>query len=136
MPTMVLLAQYLALNGVDLSTYTRKAEVSVEVEEKDVTTYASLGWKVVQGGLKSGELAIEFLQDVAATKIDSIMWPLLGTVVTFETRLDQAAVSTNNPKYTGSVLVKSWNPVEGSVGDEASVGVTYPTSGAVTRATA
>ena len=136
MPTMVLLAQYLALNGTDLSAYTRKAEVSVEVEEKDVTTYASLGWKVVAGGLKSGELALEFLQDVAATKIDSIMWPLLGTVVTFETRLDQAAVSTNNPKYTGSVLIKSWNPVEGSVGDEASVGVTYPTSGAVTRATA
>ena len=136
MPTMVLLAQYLSLAGNDLSAYTRKAEVSVEVEEKDVTTYASLGWKVVAGGLKSGELALEFLQDVAATKIDSIMWPLLGTVVTFETRLDQAAVSTNNPKYTGSVLIKSWNPVEGSVGDEASVGVTYPTSGAVTRATA
>jgi hypothetical protein len=45
-------------------------------------------------------------------------------------------VGTSNPKYTGSVLIKSWNPIEGSVGDEASVGVSYPTSGAVTRATA
>lgn len=136
MAKMVLLAQYLALNGTDLSDYTRKAELSIEVEDKDVTTYGSLGWKTLLGGLKSGELSIEWLQDVAATKIDSIMWPLLGTVVTFEVRADQAAVGASNPKYTGSVLVKGWNPIEGSVGDEASVGVTYPTSGAVTRAVA
>lgn len=136
MPKMVLLAQYLALNGTDVSTHTRKAELSMEVEDKDVTTYGSLGWKVVLGGLKSGELGIEFLQDVAAASIDSIMWPLFGTVVTFEVRADQAAVGASNPKYTGSCLIKQWNPIEGGVGDEASVSVTYPTSGAVVRATA
>lgn len=136
MPKMVLLAQYLNLAGNDLSASTRKAEVSIEVEDKDVTTYASLGWKEVLGGLKSGELGIEFLQDVAASEIDSIMWPLLGTVVPFEVRLDNAAVGTSNPEYTGSVLINGWNPIEGSVGDEASVSVGYPTSGAVTRATA
>ncbi|MEU0809515.1 phage tail tube protein [Streptomyces sp. NPDC005970] len=136
MAKMVLLAEYVSLNGVDLSDSTRKAEVSVEVEDKDVTTYASLGWKELLGGLKSGELALEFLQDVAATKIDSIMWPLLGQVVPFEVRLSNATVGTSNPKYTGSILINGWNPIEGSVGDEASVSVSYPTSGAVTRATA
>lgn len=136
MPKMVLLAQYLSIAATDLSGFTRKAEVSIEVEDKDVTTYASLGWKVVLGGLKSGELGCEFLQDVAPAGIDGVMWPLLGTVVPFETRLDNAAVSTSNPKYTGSVLINSWNPIEGSVGDEASVSVSYPTSGAVVRAVA
>ncbi|MGW5852085.1 hypothetical protein ACWFQ8_29765 [Streptomyces sp. NPDC055254] len=136
MPKMVLTAQYLALNGSDLSTYTRKAELAMEVEDKDVTTYGSLGWKEVKGGLKSGELGIEFLQDVAGGAIDSIMWPLFGTVVTFEIRADQAVVGASNPKYTGSCLIKQWNPIEGSVGDEASVSVSYPTSGAVTRAVA
>ncbi len=136
MPTMVLTAVYLNLAGTDVSSYTKKAEVAVEVEEKDVTTYASLGWKLVIGGLKSGTLAIEFLQDFAATKLDSLMWPLLGTNIAFEVRPDQAAVGTSNPKYTGTVLVKEWSPVQGSVGDEATVGVSYPTSGAVVRATA
>lgn len=136
MAKMVLLASYVSLNATDLSSYARKVELTAEVEDKDVTTYGSLGWKEVLGGLKSGELSIEFLQDVAAAAIDSIMWPLLGTVVTFEVRLDQAAVGTSNPKYTGSVLVNGWNPLEGSVGDEASVSVGYPTSGAITRATA
>lgn len=136
MAKMVLLAEFVSINGTDLSSYARKAELTVEVEDKDVTTYGSLGWKELLGGLKSSELSLEFLQDVAASAIDSIMWPLLGTVVTFVVRADQAAVSTSNPQYSGSVLVKAWNPLEGSVGDEASVSVSYPTSGAVTRATA
>ncbi len=136
MAKMVLLAAFVSLGGNDLSSYTRKAELTTEVEDKDVTTYASLGWKEVLGGLKSGELSLEFLQDAAATKIDSIMWPLLGTVVPFVVRLDNSAKSANNPEWTGSVLVNGWNPIEGGVGDEASVSVGYPTSGAVARATA
>lgn len=135
MPKMVLLAEYLNLDGNDLSDDTRKAEVSIEVEDKDVTTYGSLGWKVVLGGLKSGELGIEFLQDCDAGAIDSIMWPLLGRVVPFTVRLDQSEASASNPEYAGSVLINGWNPIEGSVGDEASVSVGYPTSGAVTRVT-
>jgi hypothetical protein len=132
---MVLLAQYVSINSNVLNAFTRKAELSVEVEEKDVTNYASLGWKEVLGGLKSGELSCEFLQDFAATQLDSIMWPLLGTVVPFEVRADQGAVSTSNPKYTGSILINGWNPLTGSVGDEATVSLGFPTSGAVARGT-
>ncbi|GGZ80249.1 phage tail tube protein [Streptomyces echinoruber] len=135
MPKMVLLAQYLSINGQTLTTYTKKAELSVEVEDKDVTTYASLGWKEVLGGLKSGELGCEFLQDFAASQLDAIMWPLLGTVVPFEVRADQGARSPSNPGYTGNILINGWNPIEGSVGDEATVSLGFPTSGAVTRAT-
>lgn len=134
MPKMVLLAEFVSLNSNDLKSYTTKAELSVEVDEKDVTTYGSLGWKEVLGGIKSGGLGLEFKQDVAAAALDSIMWPLLGTVVPFEVRADQAAVGASNPKYTGSVLIKSWNPITGSVGDDATVSVSYSTSGAVTRA--
>lgn len=136
MPSMVLLAEYVEINGVNLSAYCKKGELTTKVEEKDVTTYGSLGWKELKGGIKSGELGLEFLQDVAATKLDSIMWPLLGTVVTFKVRADQAVVGTSNPEYSGSVLINGWNPIQGSVGDEATVGVSYPTSGAVARATA
>ena len=133
---MVLTAEFLSINSNDLSEYTRKAEVAVEVEEKDVTNYKSLGWTEVTGGLKSGTLSCEFLQDFAATKLDATMWPLLGTVVPFEVRGDQAAASAGNPSYSGNILISGWNPITGSVGDEATVSVDFPTSGAVTRATA
>lgn len=135
MPKMVLLAEYVSINANVLHEYTRKCELTTEVEEKDVTTYASLGWKEVLGGLKSGELGCEFLQDFAATELDSIMWPLLGQVVPFEVRADQGAVSTSNPAYTGNVLINGWSPLTGSVGDEATVSQGFPTSGAVARET-
>jgi hypothetical protein len=136
MPAMVLLASFLSLNGNDVSDHTKKIELTVEVEDKDVTTFAAAGWKMVLGGLKSGKLGATFEQDVAVGALDSTMWPLLGTLVPFEVRLSNAAVGTSNPKYTGSVLINAWSPISGSVGDDAEVDVTFPTSGAVTRATA
>lgn len=135
MAKQILTAEYVAINGTDVSSYVRKAELSVEVEDKDVTTFGSAGWNERLGGLKSAELALEFLNDFAANDLDSDMWALLGTVVTFEVRPTQASVGTGNPKYTGSILINAWNPIEGGVGDEASVGVSYPVTGAVTRAT-
>jgi hypothetical protein len=135
MAKMVLLASYCLLNASDLSSYASKIELTVDVEDKDVTTYASLGWKEILGGLKSGTLALTFKQDVAVSALDSIVWALLGTVVTFEVRLVNTARTTSNPAYTGSVLIKGWNPIGGNVGDAAEVSVSYPTSGAVARQT-
>jgi hypothetical protein len=133
---MVLTAAYIDINSNSLHSYGVKAQLAVEVDEKEVTNFSSAGWKEVLGGIKSGTLQLTFLQDVAAAAIDSIMWALLGTVVTFEVRLTQSAVGPSNPKYTGSVLVKSWTPLNGAVGDRAELDVSYPTSAAVTRATA
>lgn len=134
MAKMVLTSTFLSLNGVDRSNNVRKAELVIEVEEKDVTTYGSLGWKEHLGGLKAGTLSIEFITDFAASALDSTMWALLGTVTTFAVRPTSSAVGAGNPSYSGSVLINAWNPIEGSVGDEATVSVSYPTSGVVTRA--
>lgn len=136
MPKMVLTASFLSINGTDRSDRTKKIELTTDVDEKDVTTFASLGWKEVMGGLKSGGLAASFLNDTAAGNIDESMWALLGTVVPFVVRLNNTAVSTSNPNYTGNVLVKSWQPISASPGDVAEVDVNWPTSGQVNRVTA
>jgi hypothetical protein len=135
MAKSVLFSSYLALNAGDLSAYCSKIELKAECEDQDATTFASGGWNERLAGLKSFELSPSFKQDVAASAIDSIMWPLAFTVVTFEVRLTSAAVGTSNPKYTGSVLIKEWVPISGSVGDIAEMDLTFPGSGALTRAT-
>lgn len=135
MAKMVLLASMLQINAVDISAYTSKIELTVDVEEKDVTTFASAGWKEILGGIKSAGLAVTLQQDVAASAIDSQIWALLGTVTTFEVRLANTARTTSNPAYTGSVLISKWNPISGAVGDDAEVSVSWPTSGAVARQT-
>lgn len=135
MAKQVLLASYVAVGGTDLSAYCSKIELTIEAEKKEATTFGSAGWEESLSGIKSGELGLTFKQDVAAAAIDSVLWPLLGTVATFEVRLSNAAVGASNPKYSGSVLITSWAPINGSVGDLAEVEVGWPTTGAVVRAT-
>lgn len=130
-----ILAGYLALNATDLSTYIKSATLNIEVDAQDSTTFGSGGWMENIAGLKSATLEATALNDVAAAAIDSIIWPLLGTVVTFEIRLNNSVVGTSNPKYTGSVLVTGHN-VGGEVGSLAQLDWSFPTSGAITRATA
>lgn len=135
MAKFILTAGYVALNSSDLSSYCSSIQLQIESESKDTTNFGSSGWHEELSGIKSGSLALVFKQDVANSALDSIMWPLFGTVVTFEIRASSSSVSTSNPKYTGSVNIRGWNPVSGAVGDVAEVNVTYPTTGTVTRAT-
>jgi hypothetical protein len=135
MAKMVLKSSFVGINGVDRSSWCSKIELTAEVEEKDVTTFASNGWKEVIGGLASGSLAVTFKNDVAASQLDELMWALFTTVTTFEVRATSAAVGTSNPKYTGNILIKNWNPISGSPGDVNENSYTFPTSAAVLRAT-
>ncbi|GAA2663072.1 hypothetical protein GCM10010436_95540 [Paractinoplanes durhamensis] len=50
-------------------------------------------------------------------------------------RPTQAAAGVNNPSYSGSVLIKEWKPIQGSVGDDAAASISLPTSGKIERAT-
>lgn len=135
MPKQILTSVFTSINGVDRSSFLMSSELSVESESKDITSFGSAGWKEFLGGLRSGELKLKFLQDVAASQIDSVMWPLLGTVVPFVVRANSGVIGVSNPQYSGSILVTAWNPIEGSVGDEATVSVSYPTTGIIARAT-
>lgn len=135
MAAVVLVGEYLAINGTDVSAYLKGATCETEVADKDATTMGSGGWHVRAAGLKDGSLKVELLDDFAAGLLDAIMWPLFGTIVTFELRATQSAVGVSNPKYTGSMLIKQ-HQAGGSLDDLAMKSVTYPTSGVVSRATA
>lgn len=137
MTAMVLTAAYLNLTGPgNVHSYMSKIELTAEVEEKDVTVFTSLGWKEVVGGLKSGQIAATFKNSYTDATIDDLLWAVFGSVIAFEVRATQSTVSVNNPKYTGSTLIKALQPIMGSVGDVAEQSVSWPTSGAITRAEA
>ena len=136
MSLLVLTNAYIFLNGAsDVSSYCDKVEFEVSAEEKDSTTFGSTGYKSVLGGLKSGQLTLGLKADYAVGNLDAILWPLLGTVVAFQIQAVAGTVTTSNPKYTGSILVKEVKPISGGVGDLAEFSLSFPTSGAVTRGT-
>lgn len=130
---------YVALGSGSLterSSWIKAVTLTVEVDELEVTEFTDGAWRNHIGGMKSGSLALTFNQDFAASQVDATLWPWLGTSILFDVRPDRnAAVSATNPKFTGSVLVTNLAPIQGSVGDLAELSVTWPVTGAVTRAT-
>lgn len=133
MALYALTSEYVAINSVDYSDHCKGATLVVDAAQLDTTDFASGGWVEYIGGLKSGSLQLEFMDDVADNDIDEELWALLGTVTTFAVRPTSSAVGTSNPQYSGSLLVTS-HSIGGSVGDLAMKSLTFPTSGAVSRA--
>lgn len=134
MAVFSLLNEYVSLNAVVLSDHVKSATLTLDANQLDASAMGP-GWKAVAGGLKSGTLQIEFLDDYAAASVDATIFPLLGTVVAFEVRPDAGARSATNPAYTGNVFVAQ-TVVGGQIDNMATKQVSYPTSGAVSRLTA
>ena len=125
----------LGASPVDFTDQVKKVVLTVQVEKKDVTTFAALGAKVLAGGMESGSLKVDFVNDYTDNKLDELMWAAMkGRVpIAFSTQVAAGTVSATNPKFTGSVLVSSWVPINGGPGDVAEVSCDLETSGPTTR---
>ncbi len=123
------------INGTNLSTSLASVELPIEIDEQETTAFGS-EWRTRIAGLKSGSITLEFHQDFAAGALDSILWPLLGTNATVVVVPTSGTVNSSNPSYSGSFLVTQYTPYASTVGDLATVSLSWPLSGALTRATA
>lgn len=124
--------------GGTITTSVAKVTINASVDDVDSTAFGSTGgWKTSISGLKSGSVDFEFHQDVATGAIDSTVWPLLGSTASVVVRPGgTAVVGPSNPSYSFTVNVNQWNPIDSAVGDLATVSVSWPITGAITRATA
>jgi hypothetical protein len=136
MAKQVVLSRFVSLGTADISNALSGASLEITVEEVDKTSLGSAGWREVAAGLKSGSVTLNFQQDFAAGAIDSLLYPLIGTEATVTIRSSSATVSASNPAYSAVVLISQYTPIAGAVGDLATFDVTFPTIGAITRATA
>jgi hypothetical protein len=120
--------------GVDLSDHITAVELPVEVETQDSTAMGDT-WRESTAGLKSGSVTIGFHQDYAASEVDATLWDNLGTAVTIVVKPTSSAVSATNPSYSGSFIVTQTSPVAGTIGELNVLSVTFPLTGALTKAT-
>lgn len=134
MGVLVLVNVFFELNAVDSSGWAKSASVAVEAATLDASVFGD-GWTVNVAGMKSGTVAVEFLDDFAASQLDATLWPLFGTVVPFKVRPSAASIGTGNPQYSGSLLFNQFN-VGGSLGELAGKSLSFPLSGPLVRATA
>jgi hypothetical protein len=125
------------LNGNDFSSSCARAELVINAAEVTTTDFGSNGWTEVIGGLKSGQVSLDFHSDYGVGAVSRIFQPLVGTIGTVVLiAANGTAASQATPAYTATVLINSFTPVSGAVGDLSTFSVTFPTTGEVSYATA
>jgi len=67
--------------------------------------------------------------------VDATLHAALGTEVAIMVKPTSDAVGTGNPSYSFNALVTQIVPFSSNVGDLATQDVSFPISGAITRAT-
>lgn len=132
MAVFALTSNEVTINSVLYADHCKSAVLQVDAAQLDTTDFASGGWTEVIGGLKSGTLAITWMDDVADNDVDEELWALLGTVTTFIIQPVSGTVGASVPSYTGSVLITGYS-VGGGVGELAQKTLSFPTSGTITR---
>ena len=120
--------------GVDFSTNLNSVELSQEADDLETTAFGQ-SWRSRIGGLNSASITLNFMQDFAAGSVDATLNPLLGSIATVVIQSASGTVSATQPKYTATVLVAAYSPFASSVGDIATLSVTWPVSGTVVRGT-
>lgn len=135
MAKLVLTDVVTTIGGTDYSANINQVEISVSADEVETTAFGS-SWRTSTTGLRSGTFTVSFHADYAAAAIDSGLWSLFGSAATVVVKPNGTAVSASNPSYSFVCNIANLTPVSGAVGDLAVANVTWPISGAVTRATA
>jgi hypothetical protein len=122
------------INGTNFSTSLNQVELALSSDDLETTAFGGTFRERI-GGLKTGSLTLQFMQDFAVSSIDATLFPLFNTLATVVITPTSSAVSSANPSYTAVCLVNAYSPHASSVGDLATFSITWPTSGTVTRAT-
>lgn len=135
MATEVLNNAMLTVDGTDLSSYLNQVTLNYESQTADDTAMGD-DTTVNIGTLKNWSIDATFNQDFGASAVDQTLFSLVGSQVTVELQVDKdATVGSDNPKFTGSGLIQSYNPLSGSVGDKISAPLTVQSAGTLSRAT-
>jgi hypothetical protein len=136
-PIYVATDHRITVNGTAFSNVLQSVSLDLSSDEIETTAFGG-NWRTRIAGLRSGSVTLNFYQDFAAGAVDAVLYPLFntGAMATVVVQPTSATVSATNPAFTAVCLVSQYQPFSSSVGDVATLSVTWPTNGTVTRATA
>jgi hypothetical protein len=137
MARIVLTDVGVVLGGVDLSDHVASVEIAQNFDEVETTAFGD-GGRTRVAGLEDSSITLSFHQDFSAANVDATIAPLVGGTASFNIGPFGTAepAAGTAPRYTGTVLITEWSPLNGAVGDLSTVDVTWPVSGKIARGTA
>lgn len=125
----------ITIGGTDFSTSLAAVTLDVSADEQETTAFGAT-FRSRIGGLKDASVSLDFHQDFGAASVDATLFPLIGGTAEIVIKPTSSSASATNPSYTFTALVTQYQPFASNVGDLATLSVTWPVTGAVTRGTA
>ena len=144
MARLVLTNVEVNIAGVDLSNHIASVTLGSTYDVVETTAFAGVSGaagnvpnaaKTRTAGLVDNSVTLEFHQDFATSSVEQTIYPLLGTTVAVVVQpVASGSVDATNPSYTFQAVVSEWTPLNGAVGELATASVTWPITGAITKA--
>ena len=125
----------ITINSVDFSSSLAAATLDISAAEQEVTAFGNTFVQRISG-LKDASISLDFHQDFGADSVDATLFPLLGANATVVIAPTSGATAATNPAYSGVFLVTEYQPYASSVGDLATLSVSFPLAeGTIARGT-
>ena len=110
---------------VDLSDHVTAFSLSRQRDQLEVTAMGDTSHKFV-AGLSADTITVTFLNDTAAGSVLATLQSAFGSTVAFQAIQDSsAAVSATNVLYSGTIFVDNLTDINGAVGDEGMIDITF-----------
>jgi hypothetical protein len=122
------------VGGVDLSDLVASVTLNSSFDVVETTAFSSTAAKTRLAGLADNSISLEFHQDYATSEVEQTIYPLLGTVTAVIVKPNGGTTSAFNPSYSFNSVISEWTPLNGSVGELATASVSWPITGAITKA--
>lgn len=133
MARIVLTDAKITINSVNLSDHIASVTLNTSNDVVETTGFSSTAARTRVAGLQDNSVTLEFHQDFATSNVEQTIYPLIGTATTIVVS-PTSTVSATSPSYSFSAVVSEWQPLSGAVGELATASVTWPISGAITKA--
>ncbi len=134
MARLVLTNASVTFASTDISSFVSSITLSTSLDVVDTTSFGNTARTRV-AGLADNQITVEFFQDFASGQLESVVFPTIGTSAAMVIKPVSGSTTATNPQYSFNALVAEWQPLSGAVGELATASVTWPISGAITKAT-
>ena len=110
---------------INLSDHVTAFTLNRQSDQLEVTAMGDTAHKFVTG-LSADTITVSFLNDTAAANVLATLQAAYGTTVAFAAVQDSsAAISATNLLYSGTILVDNLTDINGAVGDEGVIDITF-----------
>ncbi len=120
---------------INLSDHVTAFTLNRQADQIEVTAMGDTAHKFV-AGLSADTITVSFLNDTAASNVLATLQAAYGTTVAWAAVQDSsAAISATNLLYSGTILVDNLTDINGAVGDEGMIDITFTCNSKTATAT-